>query len=321
MLSTQGGAIPWLRNSLYLTLALSLSFLSLSACSSDESGSPTGSTSAEVVPSEVVNVVIPPSASDEVSLPEVEAFPDIRPSWRRIIIDAGHGGHDHGATGVSGAHEKEVTLGISRACARELRALGFDVIETRTEDEPVRLERRSALANARGAGIFVSIHANSAGRGAVEGVETYYMDLASDEAASRLAERENRARSVAGDPSRDGVDSMIADLEMGAYAKQSKALAAAVHQQLVSGLQEFYGEKRIKDRGVRTAPFWVLLDSQMPAILVEVGYLTNRREERRLRTHGFQRHAARAIATAVAEFAEQAEASDPSLLDPEGESP
>ena len=175
----------------------------------------------------------------------------------------------------------------------------------------VKLERRSALANARGGGIFVSIHANSAGRDAVEGVETYYMDLASDEAASRLAERENRARSVSGDPSRSGVDSMIADLEMGAFAKQSRALARTVHAQLVSGLQEFYGESRIRDRGVRTAPFWVLLDSQMPAVLVEVGYLTNQREERRLRTHGFQRQAAQAIATAVAEFAEQAEAQDP----------
>lgn len=321
MLSPQGGALRWPGRWRCVFAALAVSLFLLPGCSNDERKPSTDVPSVEVASSPELEAARPSPPTDEATQPVGDAFPDIRPSWRRIIIDAGHGGDDHGATGVSGAHEKEVTLGISRACARELRALGFDVIETRIEDEAVQLERRSALANARGAGIFVSIHANSAGRGAVEGVETYYMDLASDEAASRLAERENRARSVAGDPSRDGVDSMIADLEMGAFAKQSKALAAAVHQQLVSGLQEFYGEKRIKDRGVRTAPFWVLLDSQMPAILVEVGYLTNRREERRLRTHGFQRHAARAIATAVAEFAEQAEATDPLMLNPQVERP
>jgi len=241
----------------------------------------------------------------------LQALPQVSRSWRRIVIDAGHGGTDTGAEGVSGALEKEVTLGIARGCARDLRKLGFEVIETRTSDHVVRLERRSAAANAKGAGIFVSIHANSAARSAVQGVETYYMDLSSDEAASRLAERENRARSVAGDPSSGSVETMIADLRMGAYAKHSRALARKVHRQLVSGLRELYGRERISDRGVRTAPFWVLLDSQMPAVLVEVGYLTNSAEERRMRTHGFQRHAARAIATAVAEFAEQAEAAEP----------
>jgi N-acetylmuramoyl-L-alanine amidase len=246
----------------------------------------------------------------EEALPEV-LQPHVEMSWRRILLDAGHGGEDSGARGVSGALEKEVTLGISRACARELRGLGFEVIETRTEDRAVQLERRSALANAKGAGVFISIHANSAGRDGVRGVETYYMDLASDEAASRLAERENRARSVAGDPRQGSVETMIADLKMGAYAKQSRALARGVHQQLVSGLREFYGTERVVDRGVRTAPFWVLLDSQMPAVLLEVGYLTNSGEERRMRTNGFQRHAARAIATAVAEFVEQAEAAEP----------
>jgi N-acetylmuramoyl-L-alanine amidase len=232
-------------------------------------------------------------------------------SWRRIVIDAGHGGVDSGAAGVSGALEKEVTLGVARGCARELRKLGFEVIETRVSDVAVRLERRSGAANAQGAGVFVSIHANSAPREAVAGIETYYMDLSSDEAASRLAERENRARSVAGDPSSDSVETMIADLRMGAYAKQSRALARKVHRQLVSGLREFYGGDRISDRGVRTAPFWVLLDSQMPAVLIELGYLTNPAEERRLRTHGYQRQAAQAIATAIAEFVERAEAADP----------
>lgn len=232
-------------------------------------------------------------------------------SWRRIVLDAGHGGHDSGAAGVSGALEKEVTLGVARGCARELRKLGFEVIETRVSDVAVRLERRSGSANAQGAGVFVSIHANSAASEGVAGIETYYMDLSSDEAASRLAERENRARSVAGDPSSDSVETMIADLRMGAYAKQSRALASKVHRQLVSGLREFYGDDRISDRGVRTAPFWVLLDSQMPAVLIELGYLTNPAEERRLRTHGYQRQAGQAIATAIAEFVERAVAAEP----------
>jgi N-acetylmuramoyl-L-alanine amidase len=256
------------------------------------------------------------------SVPEVAAsvsgteFPrsasePVTRTWRRIVLDAGHGGADTGAAGVSGALEKEVTLGVARGCARALRKLGFEVIETRVSDVAVRLERRSGAANAQGAGVFVSIHANSASREAVAGIETYYMDLSSDEAASRLAERENRARSVAGDPSSDSVETIVADLQMGAYAKQSRALAIKVHRQLVSGLREFYGGDRVSDRGVRTAPFWVLLDSQMPAVLIELGYLTNPAEERRLRTHGYQRQAAQAIATAIAEFVEHAEAADP----------
>lgn len=252
-------------------------------------------------------------APAEAATPAVSAGAEaVVRSWGRIVIDAGHGGEDTGAAGVSGALEKEVTLGVARGCARELRKLGFEVIETRVSDQAVRLERRSATANAQGAGLFVSIHANSAPRGTISGVETYYMDLSSDEAASRLAERENRARSVAGDPSSDAVETMVADLRMGAFAKQSRALAAQVHRQLVSGLREFYGGERIRDRGLRTAPFWVLLDSQMPAVLVELGYLTNASEERRMRTHGFQRLAARAIATAIAEFVEQVESTEPS---------
>ena len=300
-----------------LSLRPSTSEPGLEVLESGVSERPGESEPAESDPVESEPMAEPSNVSPDVVSAETEEAPQqavqphVEMSWRRILLDAGHGGEDSGARGVSGALEKEITLGISKACARELRGLGFEVIETRTEDRVVQLERRSALANAKGAGVFISIHANSAGRDGVRGIETYYMDLASEEAASRLAERENRARSVAGDPRRGTVETMIADLKMGAYAKQSRALARGVHQQLVSGLREFYGSDRVVDRGVRTAPFWVLLDSQMPAVLLEVGYLTNSSEERRMRTNGFQRHAARAIATAVAEFVEQAEAAEP----------
>ncbi|MEE2830203.1 MAG: N-acetylmuramoyl-L-alanine amidase [Myxococcota bacterium] len=242
---------------------------------------------------------------------KVVELPVVRRAWRRVVLDAGHGGQDTGAKGVSGALEKEITLAISSACARQLRAEGFEVLETRSSDEAIPLERRSAQANAAGAGLFLSIHANSAPSEGVQGIETYYMDLAADEAAARLAERENRARSVSGDPTQSSVDSLISDLRMGATAKQSRALAETVHRSMLETLRGFYGPERIRDRGVRTAPFWVLLDSQMPAILVEVGYLTNTKEEQRLRTHGFQQQVASGLTKAIIEFADIAAAAEP----------
>ncbi len=227
---------------------------------------------------------------------------------RRVVVDAGHGGEDLGAIGVSGVQEKDITLAIARALTRELTGRGFDVVQTRTEDEAVPLARRAQITNASGAGLFVSIHANSAEAPGAHGIETYSMDVASDEAAMRLAERENHEASVTGaSPERRDLDAILHELRQGVVAADSARFAATLHRSLVGGLQGFYGEDRVVDRNPRTAPFWVLVDSEVPAALVEVGYLSNEGEERRIRTGGYQTRVAGAIADAIGAWADAEE--------------
>lgn len=231
-------------------------------------------------------------------------------SWRRVVVDAGHGGEDDGATGLSGAKEKDLTLSIALATAASLRSRGMEPLLTRTDDVFVPLDRRSGMANVSGAGLFVSIHANWAPDPGPCGIETYSMDLASDEAALRLAERENRAAIVAGATVQRDVDAILSALRMGATARQSAGLAAAVHASLLAGLRGFYGSDRVRDRETRTAPFWVLVDTEVPAVLIEAGYLSHPEEERRLRTRGFHHQLGEALAAALGDFADRAEAAE-----------
>jgi N-acetylmuramoyl-L-alanine amidase len=263
----------------------------------------------------------------EVPEPAVTAEPEVTPqvalapierSWRRVVIDAGHGGDDTGAVGVSGVAEKDITLSIALATARSLRSRGFEVVLTREEDVFLPLARRSGMTDASGAGLFVSIHANAAPSAQARGVETYSMDVASDEAAERLAERENRAASIAGADFEEEVDAIVSELRLGAAARRSAELASTVHASLIDGLQGFYGADRIRDRSARTGPFWVLVDTRVPAVLVEVGYLTHATEERRLRTRGFHHQVAEALASAIEDFANRAEAVDPAAPEPVG---
>jgi N-acetylmuramoyl-L-alanine amidase len=259
--------------------------------------------------------VAQPSA--EPSTPEEPVV--IRRSWRKVVIDAGHGGEDTGATGVSGIAEKDLTLSIALASARSLRSRGFEVVLTRQDDVTLPLARRSGLGNASGAGLFVSVHANSAPAPQAWGLETYSMDLASDEAALRLAERENREAMVAGGDPRDAdaVDAIVSELRMSAQAERSAELAGAVHTAMVDGLTDFYGADRVRDRGARTAPFWVLVDSEVPAILLEVGYLSNEDEERRVRTRGYHHQLAEALAAGIEVFVTRVEQAEGSSA-PEG---
>jgi len=286
-----------------------LVFIALALCVACQG--PRTSDVGAVVPSEenLPSVPAAPTSSE----PADETVPPksliVERSWEMVVVDAGHGGDDEGAIGVSGAREKDITLAISREVSRGLRARGFKVIETRSSDEFLSLERRTTIANASGASLLLSIHANSAPSPLAHGVETYYMDLASDEAALRLAERENRSGLAAGaedSAPRTGIDELISELRMGATAQQSRELAEGIHGSILSAGRDYYGEDTLRDRGVRTAPFWVLVDSQIPAVLVEVGYLTSEDEEKRVRTRGFHHLIADALVTAVANFSERA---------------
>ena len=245
------------------------------------------------------------------TVPTLQEPPPAR-SFRTVAVDAGHGGEDDGAHGVSGVLEKDVTLATARRLARALRARGFTVIETRTDDTTLSLPRRTEIANASGAGLLISVHANSAPGSGARGIETYSMDLASDESAMRLAERENRFDAVlsAAGGTRSDELMLVEELRHGANADWSRVLAGDVHRSLVSGTRSFYGRDVIQDRGRRAGPFWVLLDSEIPAILVEVGYLTDADEEQRVRSAAFQEQAAEAIAAGVEAWVQRAEAAE-----------
>lgn len=216
---------------------------------------------------------------------------------RRIVVDAGHGGHDPGAIGPRRIREKDVTLQISRRLAKRLRAEGFEVVLTRADDRYLALEERTALANAANADLFVSIHANAHPRRNRNGVETYFLNVTDDRYASRLAAREN------------GVDveasaellRILSDLDANASAGASRKLAGLVQREVTRGVRASVGD--VRDLGVKSALFYVLLGARMPAVLVEAGFISNRDEERRLSSARYQEEVAAGIARAVSAFA------------------
>ena len=284
----------------------------LASCSDERSTQQQGEEPSSESDAAAATAADPVAAEAEVESPEPGAIGSalkVKRDWGTVVVDAGHGGDDKGAVGVSGAEEKDVTLAIARDLSRALAARGFKVVETRTDDTFLSLERRTSLANASGASLLVSIHANSAPSDRAQGVETYYMDLASDEAALRLAERENRSGQAANGEqpvTRTGIDDLVSELRMGATAQQSRELAETIHKGLLASGAELYGRDTLRDRGVRTAPFWVLVDSQIPAVLVEVGYLTHEIEEQRLRTRGFHHLVGDSLAVSITAFSERA---------------
>lgn len=216
-----------------------------------------------------------------------------------VAIDPGHGGEKDGARSVHGPWEKELVLQIARRLEKQLQASGARVVMTRRGDDSVSLPQRAAIANAAQADLFVSIHLNAApDGGAARGAETYFLSAdATDASASALAARENADR-LAGEPERDPADTLshiLDDLEDNANHQESSRLAKAVHEKVaqVAGSSS---------RGVRQAPFHVLAGARMPAILVELGFLTHPAEARLLATAGRQDALARAIAEGIARW-------------------
>ena len=213
-----------------------------------------------------------------------------------VFIDPGHGGGETGGIGVSGVTEKDLVLSVARHLRRVLVDSGLvDVQLSRDGDEDVALIRRPRVANAAGAIVFVSLHMNWAATPSVSGIETYYLDAATDEAAERLANRENlNTEDLPTD-----LEAILADLRLEGAVGDSRALATRIHAELLDKLDEVYGDDDVNDRGIRTALFAVLVRAQMPAVLVELCFLSNEEEERRSRTRAYQEEVAQAIADGV----------------------
>ena len=211
---------------------------------------------------------------------------------RRIVIDPGHGGKDFGAPGfIPGVHEKDVVLAISKRVAAKIRDdLGLEAILTRTGDRYLTLEERTAFANTRHADLFVSIHTNASRDPRAYGIETYFLNLATDDESIRVAAMENATSTK----NISDLHSILNDLLKNAKINESRHLAGLVQGALVANMNQ-RGYDRIKDKGVKQAPFYVLLGARMPSILVETSFISNREECRRLVTPAYQTHLAESI--------------------------
>ena len=219
---------------------------------------------------------------------------------RLIVIDAGHGGHDSGAVGPSGLQEKDVVLDVTRRLAKMVEdGLGVKVMLTRKDDTFVPLRDRANMANRQRADIFVSVHANAHPRSVSEGVETYFLSSeASDSESRQTAAIENGVIQLESSASRqraDALKSILWELAQSEFQHESSFLAETVLDSMTQSL-------KMVNRGVKQAGFYVLGGAAMPAILVEIGFLTNPKEERRLASAEHREASARAIYAGLAEY-------------------
>jgi len=235
---------------------------------------------------------------------EIDAAPHRPDRFDRVVIDAGHGGEDEGARGKRGLTEKEVVLDVARRIARALESSGVEVLLTRSDDTFVPLEERTSRANDARADLFVSIHANSAPHAKPSGVETYFVSLdASDADAAAVALRENEAFGEAGRKAivDDPLTQLLGDMIVNEHVRESSEFAKLVQHELA-------GLDGAKSRGVKQAPFVVLMGVQMPAALIEIGFVSNPSEEEKLRKGAHRDHLAKGIVKAVQLFGERADA-------------
>ncbi len=216
-----------------------------------------------------------------------------------VVLDAGHGGKDFGAKGVNGLYEKDLNLEISRQVEKILLSrYRYKVIMTRKDDTFIELRDRGKIANTHQADLFVSIHANAAERKSARGIETYYLGSGSNEQALETAERENGdlVHSVADDAVQEILASLISNIKM----NDSSRLAGIVQKRLHKTMSKKFSG--IHDLGVKEGPFFVLHDTNMPSILVEVGFVTNRREGQQLKNKVYQKWLAESIARGIHDY-------------------
>ena len=213
-----------------------------------------------------------------------------------IVIDPGHGGKDFGAKGKNGLLEKDVNLSLSKKVKAILeKKYKYRVIMTRTDDTFIPLDSRGDIANEKGADLFISIHANAAKNSTAHGIETYYLGIGNSEQAQETAARENGklVQSVKDDQ----VQQILASLISTTKINDSARLAVQVQNKLYKSVKQKY--RGVKNLGVKVGPFFVLHDTSMPSILIEVGFVTNSREGKRLKNSKYQDKLAEAIAKGI----------------------
>jgi N-acetylmuramoyl-L-alanine amidase len=216
----------------------------------------------------------------------------------RIVIDAGHGGHDSGTLGVDGLEEKDVVLDVALRLGKILHdRLGAEIIYTRSDDTFIPLETRTAIANKSQADLFLSIHANSSSDASARGVETYYLNFTSQPDALEVAAREN----AVSDQSIHQLSDLVKKIALKEKIDESREFASDVETSLYGGLQK--GNTGLKNRGVKKAPFVVLIGANMPSILAEISFVTNPRDAKQLRQPDYRQRVAESLYKGVAKYA------------------
>lgn len=215
----------------------------------------------------------------------------------RIVIDAGHGGHDSGTLGPGGLEEKDIVLDVALRLGRLLKQrLGADVIYTRADDTFIPLETRTAIANQAQADLFISVHANSSPDTDARGVEVYYLSFTSSADALEVAAREN----ATSDESIHQLSDLVKKIALQDKINESRAFAEDVDQSLYAGLDQ--GNPGLKDRGVKKAPFVVLIGANMPSILAEISFLTNPDDAAELRQPRYRQRIAESLYRGVSRY-------------------
>ncbi len=219
-----------------------------------------------------------------------------------IVVDAGHGGHDSGAVGVNKYYEKTIVLQISKRVEKYLKKKRFKVKMTRSSDRFVKLKNRTKFANKYKADIFVSIHANAIADKKrfkkVHGIETYFLQTTRSARSQRIAAIENSVVLDKNDFLSNNV--ILHAVLSGPKIELSHKLAIDVQSRMLYNAKKKY--RGVKDNGVKPAPFWVLVGAQMPSILVEVGYITNPAERKRLFSADYQNRIAKGIAEGISNY-------------------
>ncbi|MCG6924497.1 MAG: N-acetylmuramoyl-L-alanine amidase [Acidobacteria bacterium] len=201
---------------------------------------------------------------------------------RRIVIDPGHGGHDPGTIGRKGLQEKDLVLDVALRLQRLVhKELGAEVVMTRSTDVFVPLEERTAIANTKRADLFLSIHANGVKSSKARGIETYFLSFARSRHAESVAAREN----AISEGTLKDLQNLVKAITLNSKIDESRDFATSVQEAMVKGVRRTHN---VQDRGVHTAPFYVLIGAEMPAVLAELAFVSNPETERRLRTSAYR---------------------------------
>ncbi len=218
---------------------------------------------------------------------------------RRIVIDPGHGGKDKGAIGPNGLYEKDITLAIAKQLKKVLeKEGGYEVLLTRDTDRYMSLEERTAIANTKKADLFLSIHTNAHTDPSLGGIETYFLNFSKDKESARVAALENAASAK----QISDLEAILNELLRNTKINESSRLAREVHQEMVSRLES---NRKLRDLGVKQAPFYVLLGAQMPSILIEACFISNEVEEQLLKDAAFQRDLVKGIAQGIRSYTDR----------------
>ena len=223
---------------------------------------------------------------------------------KRIVIDPGHGGRDPGTSYRGSIKEKNIVLNLSKLLAVKIKEkLGCEVILTRRKDVFMSLEKRTAFANVKKADLFISLHVNSHKQAGVRGVETYFLNMATDKRAVMLAAAEN----ATSEKNISDLQMILNELMLNTKINESSRLAHEVQKGIIRKADK--KNRRVKNLGVKQAPFYVLIGAEMPAILIEVGFITNPTERKRLQSNSYLNSLAEGVAAGIDNYRKSIEVS------------